>query len=244
MGAAEESGKVLAGAKLYDALYASGGYPMRNTTRAAELLGAIQGLKTGHSISSVLDVGCSWGVAVNYLWGMGFKAAGVDISTIAISRAREVFGQDDVKCNGGPCFTRSSATKLPMADHSFDAIVSSDVLEHIEPVDVDTAVAELARIASKLILLKIPRQADPIDGKQVHRLGGLQNKSADAAGHSEYDGKLPKNLHATMKSPTWWIDRFKATGHGWRLLKSIPFPKGRPWLCCSFVLTREPAAGP
>ena len=100
MGAAEESGKVLAGAKLYDALYASGGYPMRNTTRAAELLGAIQGLKTGHSISSVLDVGCSWGVAVNYLWGMGFKAAGVDISTIAISRAREVFGQDDVKCNG------------------------------------------------------------------------------------------------------------------------------------------------
>ena len=45
-----------------------------------------------------------------------------------------------------PCFQRAPATALPFADGSFDAVMSTDVLEHLAESEVDAAVGELTRV--------------------------------------------------------------------------------------------------
>ncbi len=53
-------------------------------------------------------------------------------------------------------FVSASASKLPFADRSFDTVVSTHVLEHVQ--DIDTAVRELRRIARKRVVIVVPRQ--------------------------------------------------------------------------------------
>jgi ubiquinone/menaquinone biosynthesis C-methylase UbiE len=53
-------------------------------------------------------------------------------------------------------FVNASASKLPFSDKSFDTVVSTHVLEHVQ--DIDTAVRELRRVARKRIVIVVPRQ--------------------------------------------------------------------------------------
>ena len=75
----------LSGAALYDALYDSGSYPIRNISRGPELLATLRQLNsTELRIETVLDVGCGSGFAVAQIWAAGFIASGVDLSLIHI----------------------------------------------------------------------------------------------------------------------------------------------------------------
>ena len=76
-------GKPMGGAALYDALYATGYHANLNTTRALHL-----NLSGALGVRSVLDVGCSHGYAVSWLWRHGIKASGLDVSSIAIAKAK------------------------------------------------------------------------------------------------------------------------------------------------------------
>lgn len=235
----------LAGADLYDALYASGAYSMRNVSRAGDLLGELKKLKVSHGLRSVLDVGCSHGfVVTSELWPEGYKASGVDVSAVAIKRAHELHGEPKDRCMP-PCFaTASVSATIPWANRTFDAVISSDVLEHLRHAEVDGAVQEIARVTSKVILLKIPVRADWVDAKQIQQVDAMQVTAnlasrANATGHGHITGKLPANLHDTIKPPSFWIAKFVGLNDGWRLLHHLPTPRGRPWLCCSFVLERR-----
>ena len=159
---------VLSGKELYDALYASGYHGLRNHTRAHELLSYLADTnRTANlGVRSVLDVGCSHGYAVSALWTAGYVASGVDLSTVAIDRARQIRGNGSCVQR---CFAQGSATAIPWPTHAFDAIMSSDVLEHVEPADVPAAVTEISRVASRLLVLKIAAGGDQVDAKQ-HRL--------------------------------------------------------------------------
>ena len=63
-------------------------------------------------------------------------------------------------CAVQPCFQTSAAGQLPFASASFDFALSSDVLEHVEEVDVPRAVAEIARIVRSFALLKISNRGE------------------------------------------------------------------------------------
>ena len=241
----------LSGASLYDALYDSGGYPIRNISRGPELLATLMQLNgTVLQIGTVLDVGCGSGFAVAQIWAAGFIASGIDISTVAIRIAHKLRGEPPGQCIP-PCFQQSSATKLPWKDHQFDAIQSSDVLEHLESTEVDGAVAELARVASKMLLLKIPNRNDNVDLGQKLKLREFNDNAsiaarehkarggATAARHRQYAGDLPGSLHPTIKPLIWWVNKFVSRNEGWQFHSKIPYPKNRPWLCCAFVLVRN-----
>ena len=50
----------------------------------------------------------------------------------------------------------ASATRLPLPDHSVDLVLAIEVLEHVD--DPDTALREIARVASKDVVLSVPRE--------------------------------------------------------------------------------------
>ena len=216
------AGAAMTGAKLYDALYATGYHANLNTTRATQILPAIVNLSRTFGVRSVLDVGCSHGYAVSWLWRRGFLASGVDVSHIAVEKARRARGEPAGRCVP-PCFAQGSAAQLPWANRSFDAVMSTDVLEHLEVGEVDAALGELTRVASKLMVLKIASRGDVLSGAQRKQLtahqqrhggGGGRDSGRGVGGGGEGEGRassqLPTNLHPVVRSPRWWTNRIEA----------------------------------
>lgn len=89
-----------------------------------------KGFNDNLSEKSVLDIGCGDGVLSYLITTEGGRVSGVDYSDLAISLARK-------KTIGAKIdFTVGSAYELPYADNSFDAVVSSDVIEHLQEVKI------------------------------------------------------------------------------------------------------------
>jgi glycosyltransferase involved in cell wall biosynthesis len=73
----------------------------------------------------ILDVGCGNGVISRHLGRLGFEVTGIDISDKAIEKARQMTNLPNVR------FLRKSAEELVSAGERYDAIVCSEVLEHL-----------------------------------------------------------------------------------------------------------------
>jgi len=136
-----------------------------------------------------------------------------------------------------PCFSAAPVTALPVTDNSFDAILSSDVLEHLAMEEVQPAVAELTRVARRFLFLKISNRADQAgpDLPKLASRGGVAATSATA---------IPTTLHLTVRQPDFWIERFATAG--FVLHHTLEDAKGYGWLktgarhmCCSFVFIRR-----
>ncbi len=224
-------GQPLKGEELYETIYRLGysseGLMVHYQPILAEVK-RIAGL--GQDLRSVLDVGCSHGGGVKALWNLGLVASGVDVSTTAVNMARARQGENPLFCVNR-CWQQASATALPFANASFDAIMSTDVLEHLDPEEVDTAVAELARVARKWMLLKISNRVE------ANRMQAIRAPFANGTFAKEvrrrYKRELPGQLHASIHGATWWIDKFKAVGFLYDRTIRVP-----PWACCAFVLRR------
>lgn len=93
-----------------------------------------------------LDIGCGTGKLVKALRSFGIDAYGVDVSEHAIELADE-----SVK----PFLKVGSITEIPHQEDAFDAVVSFDVLEHMERSSIRKAVNESIRVSRKYILHKI-----------------------------------------------------------------------------------------
>lgn len=106
-------------------------FVLANAWRAAYVLAAFRP-------RTVLDVGGGMGLLVERLRRWGVDASGVEISHYAICQA-----PDPTK----RCFVQGSMTRLPFADKSFDVVASVNVLEHMQPEEVEPALQECARVA-------------------------------------------------------------------------------------------------
>ena len=233
-------------------------------------------------LRSVLDVGCSHGLAVFRLWRRNLTASGVDISSVAISTAKRMrtdicdapdspeakqmtihlsaqkrtsFLQGCQRRNCiGPCFQQASATALPFANCSFDAVISSDVLEHLPTRHVPEAIGELTRVARRVLLLKISnRREGPT--KQLDALRRANRQSArslsrssseNRESHPELVGAVPRQLHLTVKPQSFWqreIERHP----GWHYNQSLEdhnrwLALNRRHFCCHTVFRRRDEA--
>ena len=222
-------GEPLKGAELYETIYRLGYSSEGLMVHYNPILAEIKRMTgRGANVHSVLDVGCSHGGGVRALWNMGLNASGVDVSTTAVNMARERQGDNPQSCVG-ECWQQAPATSLPFADFSFDAIVSTDVLEHLEPPDVDDAVAELARVARKWMVLKISNRAEH-NRMQTAKAPFANGTFAKEVRH-RFQRDLPPQLHASIHGADWWIAKFKAVGFDHHRTISVP-----SWACCAFVL--------
>ncbi|KAK3258154.1 hypothetical protein CYMTET_32786, partial [Cymbomonas tetramitiformis] len=104
---------------------------------------------------------------------------------------------------------QGSLRSLPFADNSFDAVLSGDVLEHIQPDMVDQVVSELIRVSRRHILLSVSLK-DTLDG-----------------------------LHTLLRPRWWWEKKFKQHGASvnFPLFKVLQrtnasiYPTPAPYLC-------------
>lgn len=138
---------------MYDRLY-SLGYHMDGTNSGVAFVDSIC---NNFQFQSILDVGCSQGNAVREYLRMGKDASGIDISESAISEAHTLTKEKDQDR-----FMIGSVLQIPYADKTFDAIVSTDVLEHLSPEDVDQAIAELVRVSKGWLFLKIAKSPEGV----------------------------------------------------------------------------------
>lgn len=94
-------------------------------------------IRPAASPARVLDAGCGTGGLIRRLSGQmpGVQWTGLDLSPLACELARE-----RVKAT----VVEGSVTALPFADGTFDAVVSADVLYHLD--DDDAALREFYRV--------------------------------------------------------------------------------------------------
>ena len=99
------------------------------------------GLKPG---AWVLDLGCGEGRHVHGLHVLGgINVVGLDRDGPSLDKARE--GLDMLPAaTATTAFVEGDAYRTPFADATFDAVICSEVLEHLE--DYHAALAEIARV--------------------------------------------------------------------------------------------------
>ncbi|MBP6217207.1 MAG: class I SAM-dependent methyltransferase [Oligoflexales bacterium] len=95
----------------------------------------------------ILDVGCNTGALVSYLNSNGFYAEGIDADEQCIKKAREQ--SKDLRFHHGSSLSDFS-------NDQFETVVAWNVLEHIQ--EDDFALGEMLRIASKRVVLCVPRE--------------------------------------------------------------------------------------
>ena len=87
---------------------------------------------------TILDVGCGAGVVTKKLRDEGFDAIGIDFSPDA---GKEIPGY----------FKVADARDIPYPDNSFDMVLCTGVLEHIEEKDIDQVYSEMKRVGGKIM---------------------------------------------------------------------------------------------
>jgi len=98
---------------------------------------------------TVLDAGCGEGFVAAYLLRRNpqLRITGLDVSEGALAYAR-------AHVDEAVTFRSGSLYKLPFSDNSFDTVLCSEVLEHVD--DPDRAVRELKRVTRRHALLTVP----------------------------------------------------------------------------------------
>ncbi|AGB48470.1 methylase involved in ubiquinone/menaquinone biosynthesis [Methanomethylovorans hollandica DSM 15978] len=112
--------------------------------------------------SKILDVGCGCG---RHLFPLStcYSTTGMDISSIALHKAREYLKKQDRKAD----YTTASLTHLPFKEETFDAVICLGVLQHLTEAGRYAATREIRRVlkCNGLVFLEV-------FGSQDMRYGG------------------------------------------------------------------------
>ncbi len=102
---------------------------------------------------SLLDVGCGEGV-LTHRWatrlGPHGRVVGIDLEDADLRAEWALRSAPNLEYRAQP------AERLPFADGEFDTATAIEVLEHVP--DPDHTLAEMARVASRHLLVSVPRE--------------------------------------------------------------------------------------
>lgn len=114
-------------------------------------------------IDTVLDVGCGEGFTLARLHKekIGKTFEGIEYDQAAVDLGNKLYPTLNIK--------HGDIYKLPYRNNSFDLVVATEVLEHLE--NPKKAYRELLRVSRKYVLLSVPNE--PFF--TIQRIGRLQN---------------------------------------------------------------------
>lgn len=106
--------------------------------------------------ADILDFGCGSGDIALHLAGQGHRLTGYDLSAAMIEQARRTDSAQQVRW-----IARGIDAALPFADASFDAVVTSSVLEYVPALDA--TLKDLARVLRPggWLFATVPDMRDP-----------------------------------------------------------------------------------
>ena len=110
----------------------------------------------------VLDVACGEGYGSGLLAATALHVTGVDIDAKTLAHARATYAdRENLR------FVEGSAAALPLADASFDAIVSFETIEHLAAADQPRMLAEFARVLAPqgVLVLSSPNRPQYSDAR-------------------------------------------------------------------------------
>ncbi len=161
----------------------------------------------------VLDVGDSAGHL--HLFDPGLEVVGLDV-TLASDPLPDTVA------------VRADGTRLPVADATFDAVVSSDVLEHVVPPGRDAFLAELTRASRDVVVVAAPFDTPGVAAcEELARRYALFSAEAPQPQLEEHrDNGLP-SLAATAAALESGGARVATVGNGnlwdWLLMMVVRF---------------------
>jgi len=169
-------------------------------------------------VESALDVGCATGYLVEVLRERGIDAVGCDLSPFAIDHAAPG-AQGHVR-------VANLFAGLPWADGVFDLVTTLEILEHLPPDRVPTALVELARVCGGYLYATIPSFGPNPSGPDGHFEGKVRPERLAhyATLGPEYRGPVPESDlavdaegelvegHLCIASFEWWTERFAEAG--------------------------------
>ena len=118
-------------------------------------------------IFSVLDVGCGNGYFTYYLskWG----------TTIGLDFSKSMLSQNP----SSGYLAQGSAYDLPFSDDSFDMVLCSNLLHHLD--EPRKAIAEMKRVSKRYVVLSEPNRYNPA----IFALGLLKNEERNSLKYTE-----------------------------------------------------------
>lgn len=175
---------------------------------------------------TILDFGCGDGVLAYRLFQKGAAVYGLDASPIGIRLAKQMHAskKTSVRLLVGSCYDTG------FVDNYFDALVSSDVIEHVQ--DTEKFLTEVRRIlkpgGKAVISTPIRLKKDPLDSMHVREW-------------FEEDFKQLINMHFpnsrfSVSHPVFWMElqnRIGLTKLIWNVLSRLvnPFLMSSKWRC-------------
>jgi ubiquinone biosynthesis O-methyltransferase len=121
--------------------------------------------------ASILDVGCGNGVISRHLGRFGFNVTGIDVSEKAIEKATALNQLSNVK------FMTKSAEQLVAEGSRYDAIICSEVLEHLNNPDALLEVLERSLTAKGKLIITVPNGKGPRESIITKPVLKLRNKN-------------------------------------------------------------------
>ncbi|MDO8340706.1 MAG: class I SAM-dependent methyltransferase, partial [Candidatus Woesebacteria bacterium] len=99
----------------------------------------------------LLDVGFGYGFIEELITNFNLKISlyGIDISDFAVNSAKNKFKG---------IFKKANIYKIPYNNNSFDCVLALDILEHLEPAKIQTALLEIKRVlkGDGLFIVSVP----------------------------------------------------------------------------------------
>ena len=119
----------------------------------------------------ILDVGCGNGVISRHLGRLGYNVLGIDVSEKTIENARKINPMPNVK------FMTKSAEELVASGETYDAVICSEVLEHLnEPGQLLTVLHDCLAENGKLIIT-VPNGKGPRETLVTKPILSLRKKN-------------------------------------------------------------------
>ena len=154
--------------------------------------------RTDANTLSALDLGCGNGVHTELLVEMGMSVTGVDISPIALQKAKSRLAASKLP---QPLFVEGLLSEQEFADESFDLIISSGVLDYAGVLETKVATSRIPnwlRPGGKAFLI--------FAATGDFRETTVKNLDLHCYTRLEVDDLFP-----SRKDMTVWVDRYITT---------------------------------